>query len=395
MCKASMISAYRKDKETYDFSPLFERMRRYFSMSDYVIANLETPISVDNNDLSSEAYSFCSPREFAEAAKESGIDFVSTANNHCLDRGVDGIGSTVRALDEIGFAHTGVFSDPARRTPVVIDIAGIRIGLMAYTYGTNAFANGIYLSEDEQWRVNLFQEQELSNPLLRFLHGHLDGVPYQLLCKMISPISENARKPVYERRERRSAKRELLLRDLTQMRALGPDLVIMCMHAGGQYNPEATRDTMELADWLLNQGVDVIVGSHEHVVHGGSFLRPDGRVVAYCLGNFDGVAGVYGEPFDKMAEYSVAWNLYLDTSKTGSSAIDSMGFSILKSVPLEGTEYGIQVVPAADLYNEEIEREKREALAKDVRLVAKTFCGKDVVGGDIEPEYEIWSKRCV
>lgn len=389
MCKARMLAAYGDGAEGYDFAPLFERMAPYFAESDLTVANLETPISWDNAGLTTERFCFCSPREFADAVKGCGIGVVSTANNHCLDRGIAGIESTVESLDVAGLAHTGVFSDPARRAPLVVDVGGLRVGFLSYTYGTNAFANGCYLPKEEPWRVNLFQDQELSRPFERFRYRRAGLLPVRALNKAISLFSENQRRPVYERREPSRKRMAMLADDIVRMRSEEPDLVVMCMHAGGQYNPEVTEDTRALATWLLDNGVDIVAGTHEHVVHGGDFSRPDGRVATYCLGNFDGVAGVYDDPFDKMAEYSIAWNLYLDPSQTGPEAISKMGFSVLKSVPLIGSEGGIQVVPAADLFAEEDDSDEKARLLDDVRVIAKRFSGKDVTGDAVEREYEV------
>lgn len=389
MCKAQMLAAYGDGAGGYDFAPLFERMTPYFAESDLTVANLETPISKDNAGLTTERFSFCSPREFADSVKGCGIGVVSTANNHCLDRGIAGIQATVETLDNVGLAHTGVFADPARRVPLIVNVGGLRIGFLSYTYGTNAFANGCYLPKGEPWRVNLFQDQELSRPFERFRHRHAGLLPVRALNKAISFFSENQRRPVYERREPSRKRMAMLADDIARVRSGEPDLVVMCMHAGGQYNPEATEDTKTLAAWLLDNGVDVVAGTHEHVVHGGDFSRPDGRVATYCLGNFDGIAGVYDAPFDKMAEYSVAWNLYLDPFQTGPEAISKMSFSVLKSIPLKGSKGGIRVIPAADLFNAEEDPYARAGLLDDVRMIAKRFSGKDVTGDAVEREYEL------
>lgn len=97
------------------------------------------------------------------------------------------------------------------------------------------------------------------------------------------------------------------MKDINLMKRKHPDIIVMYMHAGGQYNNEATQDTKKLANYLMKQGVDIVVGSHEQVVHGGDFSNiSGGKLATYSLGNFDGIAGVYDEPFDKMAEYSIA-----------------------------------------------------------------------------------------
>ena len=147
MCQGPMLKAYSTGDGKYDFSEVFAGVKGLLAESDYVFANLETPIAPDNQDLTHELYSFCSPHEFAEAAKAAGIDFVFTANNHCLDRGPAGIPRTVAALDKIGLPHTGTFAtaqDSAK--PVIVDVKGFKIGVLSYTYGSNAFANHQYLS---------------------------------------------------------------------------------------------------------------------------------------------------------------------------------------------------------------------------------------------------------
>ena len=141
---AKTLGNYVKE-EKFCFDSMFSGVKHLLSKSDYVFANLETPISYDNSDLTSIQWQFCSPREFAEAVKSAGVDFVSTANNHCLDRGIKGIINTISVLDEIGLSHTGTYKTNSSKSLSVIDIKGIKIGCLAYTYGTNAVTNHNYL----------------------------------------------------------------------------------------------------------------------------------------------------------------------------------------------------------------------------------------------------------
>lgn len=78
-------------------------------------------------------------------------------------------------------------------------------------------------------------------------------------------------KPIYEHREFNFHCKKQIKRDIASLKKKGADIVIMYMHAGGQYNDEATDYTKQLSKWLSNAGVDWIIGSHEHVVHGGCF----------------------------------------------------------------------------------------------------------------------------
>lgn len=163
-----MLPSYMDaESDKYNFDKLFEDMIPMFQSADFVFANLETPISFSNKNLTTERFCFNSPYEFAQAAYNAGVNFFATANNHCLDRGVDGISSTIKSLNDIGAYHTGIY-DKKDKSSLVVDVNGMKIGILSYTYGTNAFSNNCYLPKSEYWRVNLFQNQELSNGITRY-----------------------------------------------------------------------------------------------------------------------------------------------------------------------------------------------------------------------------------
>lgn len=386
MCKSELMEAFRTDGG-FDFSELFSGMKDYFSKSDYVCGNLETPISYDNSDLIYEKYRFNSPYQFAEAAHESGIDFVATANNHCLNNGTKGISSTIKSLNKIGFAHTGVF-DKKQTEPLVVEVDGIKLGFLAYTYGTNAFADHNYLKRNEKYMVNLFQNQELSNRFERYIYYRQNKRGFRRAYKLLAKICpERYNVPVYERRENDFFKKKKCARDIKTIRE-GGDIVIMYMHIGGQYNAEANAYTKHTTDWLLKQGVNIVVGSHEHVVHGGVFDRIDkNRIATYSLGNFDGISGVYDEPMDKMSEYSVAWNVFVEKNAGGAKIVKST-FSVLKTIETQNKR--IKVVPCYDLYNMLSSDEEKKKLLDDVRVIAERFLGKEIVENfTIKEEFEI------
>lgn len=371
MCKATMIKSY-KVNDKYDFSSIFSEVKSLLATSDYVFANLETPISYDNNSLTNVKFCFNSPFEFAQAVYEAGIHFVATANNHCLDRGIKGIESTVKSLDKIGFKHTGIFANQEELKPLVLEVNGIKIGMVSYTYGTNAFANHQYLNSKEKWHVNLFQNQELSNPIDKLLYTHKDHpicFPYKVIGELMH--RGNMTRPVYERREADSSCKRKIVKDIRTLKNESVDLIIMYMHVGGQYNNKPMAYTKSLTDWLLNLGVNIIVGSHEHVVHGGIFNRmSENKIATYSLGNFDGVAGIYEAPFDKMAEYTVVWHVYINDDKW----IEKTTYSILKTIPTQDS--GIKVVPCLDLLNENKQKGiDSQKLIDDMISICEVFSG--------------------
>lgn len=385
MCKKELIEAF-KVNNGYDFHEIFVKMENYFQKSDLIIGNLETPISKDIKDLSKEKYSFSSPYEFAKQVYDSGIKCVSKANNHCLDRGIEGLKSTIDCLDEIGIKHTGTFNKKTEINPLILNIKGIKLGILSYTYGTNAFSNHNYLKHNEKYHVNLFQNQELSNKLTRYCYSH-DNIMAKIYTKIMSySFRYNAHRPVYERKEFDFACKRNLKQDIKKLKNANVDLIIMLAHMGGQYNKEATKRTKKLCKFLIKNGVNIVVGNHEHTVHGGEFNNIEKKeLIAYALGNFDGITGVYEKPFDKMSEYSIAWNIYM--SKENEDVQLKTTFSVLKTIEIENKNKKIQTVPLYDIIENEKDFIKKEQLIKDLKEIAFRFSG--IRYNDILEEYTI------
>ena len=373
MCHGAMLEAYRTGK-TFDFSEVFAGVIPLLSQSDLVCANIETPLAENNGDLTKEKWRFNSPRQFAQAAKAAGIDIAFTANNHCLDRGLKGLASTLHVLDECGFRHTGTFADrTVAETPLFAEVNGFKIGLLSYTYGSNAWSNREYLKDDDLWHVNFFQRQEANEPAAQAWlkdRNSSEGRAYAEMEAKRRP--ENLKLPWYERTEDHERERNRLAADVARMRKGDPDFVVMSMHAGGQYNPEATAKTKELAEFLLKSGVDVIAGSHEHVVHGSDFSRlAENKLVTYSLGDFDCLHGTWVKPPNPTKglypDYSIAWHVYLTRDADGKARVSRTDFDVLKIV--KGEKNGrIRVVLAKDVPGTE----------EDVAAVSRRFAGTSV-----------------
>ena len=392
LCDPPMLAAHAAPGG-HDFRPVFAPLRDMLSQSDLVVANLETPLSEDGSDLTHEQWSFHSPRAYAEALKWAGVGFVTTANNHCLDRGTAGVAETVRVLDALGLPHTGTFADAeAASRPAIADVAGFRLGLLSYTYGTNAFANRRYLRPEESFMVNLFQEQELSEPLAWAWiadPGSPEGRAYEEMERRRWP--ENLTLPAYERIEPFEARRAHLAADVARMRAADPDFIALGMHTGGQYNPVATPRTKELAAFARACGVDFVVGTHEHVVHGGDFSRlRDGLLSAYCLGDLASATGLWvGIPDGEtppLAVFTVAWHIDLERAPDGVARVAGSSFGVL--VRRRGPEFGrVSVHPAAELWRSLPSGAERDALAAGIRAAAAAFAGRSFADERIQDEY--------
>ncbi|MFZ7942286.1 CapA family protein [Neobacillus sp. 19] len=226
----------------YNFNPMFEPMKPLLEKPDVLTANQESMLG--GIDLGLSGYPmFNSPHEVADALVHSGVDIVSTANNHTLDKGEKGIQSEKAYLESIGLPHVGSFLDETDRQKLrILHKNGIKIAFLSYTYGTN----GIPVPVGKDFLVNLIDREMMKNEIHR-------------------------------------AKKEA-------------DVVVMSIHWGNEYQRIPTNDQKDLAGFLANEGVDIIFGSHPHVLQPMEWIQTaDGRksFVIYSLGNF--ISAQYGD----------------------------------------------------------------------------------------------------
>jgi poly-gamma-glutamate synthesis protein (capsule biosynthesis protein) len=224
-----------KTPEGYDYSDCFKHVKEEISRADVAVANLEVT-------LGGQPYrgypAFSAPDEFLYAIKDAGFDVLLTANNHCLDRGKKGLERTILMLDSLQLPYAGTYVDSearSRRYPLLVEKNGFRIALLAYTYATNGLS-----------------------PVAPTLVNYID--------------------------------REQMKEDILVARRMNPDVIIACMHWGVEYRSLPEKAEKELADWLIAQGVDHVIGSHPHVLQPME-VRADTQVndkhlVVYSLGNF-------------------------------------------------------------------------------------------------------------
>ena len=241
MCHSTNFKgAYNATTKTYDFNPAFEDIKKYTENADITVGNLETTFAPD-----SVAYSgyptFNSPKELGVALKNIGVDVLSTANNHSLDKGYTGLTSTIDRLDEIGLDHMGTYQSAEEQEQILIkDVNGIRIAFLSYTYGTN----GIPVPKGKEYCVNLIDKT--------------------LISKQIKQAKEQE-----------------------------VDLICVSMHWGDEYKLKQNSTQEQLADFLFKEGADIILGSHPHVLEPmekRTITLEDGTTkdgfVIYSLGNF-------------------------------------------------------------------------------------------------------------
>ena len=372
------------DGKSHDFEAVFCHLKPFLDHSDYVCANLETPISRDQSLLTNARWEFCTDASFAEAMKHCGVDYVSTANNHCLDRGLDGLRSTLACLDEIGLAHSGTYMPGSQKKPLIVEVGGVRFGLMSCTYGTNAVTNKQYLPRRYRTAVDLCQEQEGSLTAGDRMVRHIVRKPGDWVERFRNRLHcwlwpQNKKRLWYEWETRNGYRKRLLKKEYLELKEMGADKVVVFLHIGGQYNLEPNSFTMDMTQWFEKLGADFIIANHEHVIHGSRFRN--GRLTTYAIGNLLSSSGTIKDPMDRRCDYSIAVHLHLDKA---TKVCKKVTFSVMKTIYT--AEEKFEVWPIADLLPA-LDKKQQAIVSRDALLAARDFSGKRYE--EIAEEFEL------
>lgn len=241
MCHNTQYTdAYNSNTDTYDFSYVFKDIKTKIKTADIAVGNLETTFAGKSVGYSSYP-TFNTPESLADNLKDLGLDVLTTANNHSLDKGYKGIESTIDYLDKADISHTGTFKSEEGQNKILIkNVKDVKIAFLSYTYGTN----GIKVPTGKDYCINLIDK-------------------------------------------------DLIKKQLELAKAENPDIICVSMHWGIEYQTKQNKEQETLADFLFENGVDIILGSHPHVLQPmekRTITLEDGSTkdgfVIYSLGNF-------------------------------------------------------------------------------------------------------------
>ncbi|MBS5926845.1 MAG: CapA family protein [Clostridium sp.] len=247
-----VYSGYDSKTNTYNYDNFFAYVKDYISTSDLAICNSETTYLGNGHNFSGYP-KFNSPKEILDSIKNAGFDMACSSHNHINDMGDKGIESTAKLIKEAGLDLLGVKNDVKDKNYIVKDIKGIKIGITNYTYSTidkngYRYINGLPLSKEMEPKINLFSDSNIENDI-------------------------NNMKSTYDN----------MLKD-------GADFTIFYIHWGNEYQLQPSTQQEKLANMLNSIGVNVIFGSHPHVVQPIRRIKNDTTgnetLVCYSLGNF-------------------------------------------------------------------------------------------------------------
>ena len=229
----------------YDFDSIFTNVKDEITAADYAVCNFEFTITETGNF--SFYPHFKLPPETADALKNAGFDFLVTANNHSGDDREDGIYRTVKILRQKGFKTTGTFETPDEKKYSVVEVNGIKVGIVNYTFGTI----------DDQGR--------------KALHGNyaLDANASQCIN-----VFQNEKLPqLYSELEQITA----------DMKKDGAEAYIAYMHWGNEFQLQQTTTQQEIAQKLCDLGYNAIIGGHPHVIQPAAVLTGSNGNKTFCI----------------------------------------------------------------------------------------------------------------
>jgi len=239
----------------YDFNPDFQYVADIFRKSDLAEGNFE-------GTLAGPPYtgfpSFSGPDAIADALYNAGLRVVCTANNHCIDKGLDGLIRTASVFRDAGLTVIGTRPDTASPMDTIADLGGIKVGLLNYTFETPG--------TEQQKTIN--------------------GIPVpdgaDILIDSFNPYRESAYQMGLD----------AILARADELRGQGAEIICLTLHWGEEYNTHSVAWQQRMAQDLCDGGVDLIIGHHPHVLEEIDVLTctATGKqtLVYYSLGNFLG-----------------------------------------------------------------------------------------------------------
>ncbi len=289
------IEQAKVGEDEYDFTPSFEIIKSYLQEGDITVGDLETAQA--GPEIRSVAWGvtgytgfpeFNAPQELSEALKQAGFNAMTMANNHTLDRGYDGLMTSLAHVRGLGIETFGAYkSREERDTPTIIEHDGIEIAFIGYTYGLN----GIPIPDGHEYCVNYVPEFE-----------------------DITPVIE----------------------DIQAAREYGADLVAVFPHWGSMYVSEPQPQRLrEVASRMAAAGADLIMGGHPHYIQPLEWFfneTEDGKerasLAIYSLGNFLSNQHYPHNP-SPFVEYGALLDIDLTKNKdTGQAWISDVDYEI-------------------------------------------------------------------
>ncbi len=278
--ESQINGAYDKETDSYDFKPYFDAIKPIIEAADIAVANFEGTTA--GKEKRYQAYPlFNAPDDVLDAIKYAGFDVLSTVNNHTIDMRKDGVVRTIEKMDERGLAHVGTYVKKPDTRVLIQDVKGIKIAFLAYTEMLNGLES-VMTPEDLDAMINVLDKTKIKE-------------------------------------------------DIAYAKENKADLIVMFVHWGTEYMRTHNNAQKTWADFMISEGVDIILGSHPHVIQEAEHRTLDDRkaFIIYSMGNFISNQRQESLPDDPVQiEDGVILNIKIKKSgETGKTTIEDVSYT--------------------------------------------------------------------
>ena len=237
MCHLPQTNNDKLSNGDYDFNPSFEYVKPYLQDADLTIGNLETTFAGTTQPYAGYP-AFNSPDAYCTAIKNAGFDFLVTANNHSMDTRESGLLRTLDVIKQHQLGYAGTYSSQRDHDSIrILNIKGIKLGILNYTYGTN----GSYPITDHRYMLNVIDSADIFNAIQK-------------------------------------------------AKTKGAEIILVFYHMGIENVTGPIQSQKDAVRFALEAGASIVIGSHPHMIGPSQQIYSkaiaDTAFVAYSLGNF-------------------------------------------------------------------------------------------------------------
>ncbi len=345
---SDQLRSFRTENGSFNFSNCFRQVAQTISSADLAIGNFECTVTDDPGKVQTNNL----PTSFLGTLADCGFDFLQTANSCTIQNGISSIDTTMNAIEGYGMRPVGTYRSAQERANTggvqIVEVKGIRIAIVAFTKGLN----NMHLPDGCEYAVDL-------------LYSDYDG--------NYSSINE-----------------EGIVSTLENAKAANPDFIIAMVHWGSENSTDISESQEMIADLMINNGVDVIIGSHSHIVgkieHRSVQLKNGSWkdvYIAYSLGDFLTASE------QSRTQYSCILNLeFSKDSQTGYCAITDISYTPTYCISPSRT-YGTTEYAVIDTLNAIQLRDESYYDAISEALCEKLYGTLDALTEQTESDYQI------
>lgn len=321
----------------YSYTRAFMDVANVLSDADVTVMNLEGNICGEPYGTTTAS----APQEILMALRSAGVDMVQMANSYSIYNGLIGLSSTLDAVRNSGLEPMGAYSTPSQfkqtKGYTICDIKGIKVAFVAFTKGVG----GMGMPAGNEKCVNL-------------LYKDYDSTYKSIDTAGITSI-------------------------LDAVASEKPDITVAMLHWGSENNDEISKTQTSIVSLMKKKGVDIILGTHPHLVQKIEFDQKNGTLVAYSLGDFFGDGTRGGTNYSIILDIEITRDADLNITRV--TGFDFTPIYTLKESECDGFRRVVRINEAIEAYEgnyvDKVTRDTYDSMKYSLERIDARINGKD------------------